>query len=67
MAQAKDHGATEAMLTGILHGAQFRNGCLEILQHLPSAVIAAIIHHHNFVRHLIQFELKIEMLNHCRQ
>ena len=55
------------MLAGVLDGAQPGNFCLQLLQHFRGAVLAAVVHHHNFVRHLVQREFQMKMFDGGRQ
>jgi len=56
-------GAADAMADGVLHRLELGNLLFELGEDFPSAVAAAVIHHHDLMRHLIEAELKMKVLD----
>ena len=61
--QAAGDGPPEAVQLFILHRSQHGNPLAHLLENGPSAVLAAIVHHHDFMRHAMQLELQMQMLD----
>ena len=60
---AAHNGATETIQAGILHRAQSGNAHDHLLEQPPRRVLAAVVHHHNLVRNLVQVHFHMQMLN----
>ena len=61
--QAAGDGPPEAVQLFILDRSQRGNPLANLLENGPSAVLAAIVHHHDFVRHAVKFELQMQVLD----
>jgi hypothetical protein len=53
----------KAVRPDILHRPKCRNTALRRFKHAPRCIRAAIVHHDNFVCHIVEPELDVEMLN----
>ena len=61
--QAAGDSPPEAVQLFILHRSQRGNPLAHLLENGPGAVLATIVHHHDFMRHAVQFELQMQMLH----
>jgi hypothetical protein len=61
--EAEGDGPAEAVLPHVADGPQRRHARLALLQRFPGTVGAAVVHHHNFMRHLAQVQLDVELLD----
>ena len=61
--QATGDRPPKAVQVFVLHRSQRGNPLAHLLKNRPSSVFAAIIHHHDFMRHTMQLELQMQMLH----